>query len=156
MDLARPFLIDDSFLTRQDSYRCNKSINFNVIASEYCLVYHLELHDFYSILRKSADDSAYFFKVYHKHNLLPDQWSMIECEYCVGKFHNKFDCPKIHYCAIKEVVIWRLLRDEESLRKSKDRPQNKLIKHAYHYHHRLYKHLESKNRLTSLHEINDL
>ena len=78
-----------------------KSLQYS---SLYCLSYQTSI----AILQGSEMDYEHFCQLRDKSRHIVDEYEVFTCTLC-GKYHMKFDCPKIHYIPLEQHIIFKHL-----------------------------------------------
>ena len=97
-DEDRPFLLGLEFLTR-----CRPS--FEIKSLVYSVIYWLDYEQLITTLKESTMDYMHFCFVRDKQRSELDEFEVVPCEFCPGKKHTKFNCPKLHFVPLTQHVI---------------------------------------------------
>ena len=62
-------------------------------------------------------DYHHFCFLRDKNKSTLDEFEVYPCEYCPGKHHTKFTCPKLHFIPLKQLVIYK---EQSKERKSRN------------------------------------
>ena len=97
----------------------NKTLTHDIRSKNYSIVYTLELERFKEALRASEMDYQLLCMLRDRYEYLLDENNVHACSLCPRKLHSKFQCPRLHYCPIKQMVIYRYLDQTNKLKNSR-------------------------------------
>ena len=130
----------------------NKEINFDIRSVNYSIVYFLEMGKFLESLRSCSMDYQLYCMLRDKNDNILDENNLYHCSICKTSYHNKFQCSRLHYRPLKEVVI---LKHIGKMKRSRnDRRENQREKNCINsfLYYELVKHDQARFRKDYLKE----
>ena len=94
----------------------NKTLTHDIRSKNYSIIYTLELERFKEALRASEMDYQLMCILRDRYEYLLDENNVHACPLCPRKFHSKFQCPRLHYCPIKQMAIYRFLDQTKKMK----------------------------------------
>ena len=91
----------------------NHSCNYNVKSLSYSVLYCLSREEFMNSLKSSEMDFQLFCVLRDRDEYLLDENNLYECEVCDKEYHNKFQCPRLHYLPLKQNLIFKSLNADK-------------------------------------------
>lgn len=65
-------------------------------------------------------DFGLFCMMRDKDNFLEGENQLYKCEVCINEYHNRFECPKYHYCPLNQHVIASYFKKIKSLKQPRN------------------------------------
>lgn len=94
----------------------NRQVNYDIRSEHYSILYTLSLENFKESLRSSDMDYQLYCLLRDRDECFIDEENIYPCSLCKDKFHTKFDCSRLHFRPLKQMVIYHYL---EKVKKSK-------------------------------------
>ena len=92
---------------------------YTLKSMSYSILYYINNEDLITQLQQTNLDYEHFCSQRDKHHISLDSFELYECEHCVGEFHSKFNCPRLHFIPIKQHVVYRYLKGLKSDRQTR-------------------------------------
>ena len=87
----------------------NKSLNYDIKSEGYSVLYTLSLDNFKDSLKSSEMDYQLYCLLRDRDQCILDEENIYPCSICKNKYHNKFECSRLHYFPLKQMVVFRHL-----------------------------------------------
>lgn len=94
---------------------------YTIKSLSYSVLYWLSNEDMTALLRQNNIDYEHFCLQRDKHHISIDSFELYQCQNCVGEFHNKFNCPRLHYIPIRSTIILRYLKKLKNNKQVRDK-----------------------------------
>lgn len=121
----------------------NRTLNYDIKSDSYSIVYKINLEDFKESLRSSDMDYQLYCLLRDRDECYLDEENIYFCDICKNRCHTKFECSKLHYRPLKQMVIYRHL-DKVKKAKSKRKPFYRVKDQLKTLHNILYTSMEHK------------
>ena len=92
----------------------NKTIPYNVKSMSYSVLYFLTREEFMESIQPSDMDYQLFCVIRDKMESSLNENNLYSCPFCRGEFHNKFECSKLHYTPIRQIVMMKSVHKGKS------------------------------------------
>ena len=85
----------------------NRILKYDIVSNDYSILYTLSEENIKEALKSSKVDYELFCLIKDREEYVMDELNIYPYELCKDKFHNKFDCPKIHFYPLRQMVIYK-------------------------------------------------
>lgn len=113
-------LSKDDFKLLSFKFLFHKEMNYDIKCEDYCVIYKLSSEDLRNIIEGNPYNYQYYCMMKDKDKNDPSEFETLNCDICKSlSRHTVFNCPKIHYIPLKQLVIIRYNEKKEEKPKYK-------------------------------------